>query len=309
MAQGERLRPTTVAGERPGGARPAAIFLNRAAASAGSRRVQRAVELTRHVLDADLHVADTRDHDELVAWMDERIGEYGTVVVAGGDGTLAIAYNLAAGRQELALGYIPGGFGNATAHLLRLPRDPAALAAVVARGETRPIDLVDANGRLALFAGLGWDALVAQRYAEGGARRLVGWAGAIGRSLPDLLRRTAVEVLADGEVIHTGPMELLVVSTTPWYGRGLLVNPDARPDRGRLTLRVYAGPLPRFALEAARWFAHRHPGVPGVSVGEVVVRAAGDEPLPVQADGDVIGRRAEWRFVVRPAAVRLIGRW
>jgi len=298
-----------VAGDLPGAARPAAIFLNRAAASAGSRRVRRAVDLTRDALDADLHVADTRQPDELVGWMEERIGGYRTVVVAGGDGTLAIAYNLAAGVQGLELGYLPGGFGNATAHLLRLPRDPVALAAVVARGETRPVDLVDANGRLALFAGLGWDALVAQRYAEGGARRLVGWAGAVGRSLPDLLQRQAVEVMADGEVIHAGPMELLVVSTTPWYGRGLLVNPDARPDRGRLTARVYPGPLPRFALEAARWFAHRRPGVPGVSVDEVVVRATDGQPLPVQADGDVIGRRPEWRFVVRPAAVRLIGRW
>jgi hypothetical protein len=104
-------------------------------------------------------------------------------------------------------------------------------------------------------------------------------------------------------------MELLVVSTTPWYGRGLLVNPDARPNRGVLTARVYPGPLPRFALEAARWFTHRRPGVPGVPATEVLVRASDGEALPVQADGDVIGRRAEWRFGVRPAAVQLIGRW
>jgi diacylglycerol kinase family enzyme len=38
-----------------------------------------------------------------------------------------------AGR-DVVLGYIPAGFGNATAHLLRLPRDPELLAAVVAGG-------------------------------------------------------------------------------------------------------------------------------------------------------------------------------
>lgn len=296
--------------DRPGAVTgPVAVFLNRAAASAGSRRVGRAVDLTRRALDADLHVAATRDPGELTAWMEERIARYRTVVVAGGDGTLAIAYNLAAGRADLALGYLPGGFGNATAHLLRLPRDPEGLAAVLARGETRAIDLVDADGRLALFAGLGWDALVAQRYAQGGARRLAGWASAIGRSLPDLLRREVVEVVADGRLIHSGPMELVVVSTTPWYGRGLLVNPDARPDRGTLTARVYPGPLPRFALEAARWFTHRRPGVPGVPAAELLVRAPGGAEIPVQADGDVIGHRPEWRFRVRPGAVQLIGRW
>jgi diacylglycerol kinase family enzyme len=288
---------------------PAAVLVNRAAASAGSRRVQRAVELTRAALNADLHVAATRDPDELAAWMGEQLGRYRTAIVAGGDGTLAIAYNVAAGMPDLALGYIPGGFGNATAHLLRLPRDPEQLSEVIVRGEARAVDLVDANGRLALFAGLGWDAVVAARYAEGGARRFVGWAGAITRSLPDLLRRQQVTVEVDGVVIHEGPMELLVVSTTPWYGRGLLVNPDARPDRGQLTLRVYPGPLPQFALEVTRWFAQRRPGVPGVAAGEVVVRAPGGDSLPVQADGDVIGRRSTWTFALRASAVRLIGSW
>jgi diacylglycerol kinase family enzyme len=62
-------------------------------------------------------------------------------------------------------------------------------------------------------------------------------------------------------------------------------------------------------VEVTRWFAHRGPGVPGASAERVVVRATGDQPLPVQADGDVIGRRSEWTFRLRPSGVRLIGRW
>ncbi len=60
--------------------------------------------------------------------MDERLGEYATVVVVGGDGSLGVAYNAVADRTDVTLGYIPAGFGNATAHLLKLPRHPAALA-------------------------------------------------------------------------------------------------------------------------------------------------------------------------------------
>jgi hypothetical protein len=29
----------------------------------------------------------------------------------------------------------------------------------------------------------------------------------------------------------------------------------------------------------------------------------------MQADGDLISSAADWRFTLRPAAVRLIGRW
>jgi diacylglycerol kinase (ATP) len=110
-------------------------------------------------------------------------------------------------------------------------------------------------------------------------------------------------------VVHDGPIELLVVSTTPWFGRGLLVNPGARIDAGRLTLRTYPGPLPSFLPEAVRWLAKRRPRAAPVHASRVTIRTADGRPLPVQADGDLIGSAEEWTFEIRPAAVRMIGRW
>lgn len=230
-------------------------------------------------------------------------------MIVGGDGSLAAAYNVAADRPDLRLGYLPAGFGNASRHLLRLPDDPEGQVEVLTRGEDRPIDLVEVDGRLALFTGAGWDALVAGRYAEAGARRLPGWAAAVARSVPDLWRRAPVEVRADGWVVHRGPIELLVVGTTPFYGRGLKVNPGARPDAGRLSLRVYPGPAPRLALEAGRWAIGARPHARRIDAAEVTVRVLGDGAIPVQADGDLIGSSPDWRFALRPRAVRLIGRW
>lgn len=291
---------------------PAAIFLNEGASSARTDRVQAAVALTRRALDADLHITATRSPEELRAWLQERIAGYTTAVMVGGDGSLGVAYNVVGAMpKELrpVLGYIPAGFGNATAHLLNLPRHPAALAGLLAVGESRPVDLVSVDGRLALFAGAGWDAVVAGRYAAGGAKRLPGWAGAVVGSLGDLRRRFAVRVEVDGAVVHEGPMALVVAGTTPFYGRGLLVNPGARTDAGRLTLRVYPGPEPRLALEAVRWAAHRRPLAEAVHAQAAVVTSLDGRPIPVQADGDLLGEAAEWRFAVHPAAVRLIGRW
>lgn len=286
----------------------AAVFVNEGAGSAHSARVRAAVSLTRRALDADLHVTDTRDREELAAFLAERIGAYRTVVIAGGDGSLGVAYNAVAGR-DVVLGYIPAGFGNATAHLLDLPRHPAALAGLLAAGEARPVDLVDVDGRLALFAGAGWDALVAGRYAAGGAKQVRGWAGSVVRSLPDLSRRWVARIAADGSAVHDGPMILAVVSVTPFYGRGLRVNPGARPDQGRVTLRAYEGPVPRQAAEAVRWVTRRLPSAPAVHAERVTLTSLDDRPIPVQADGDLVGEASEWHFTVRPAAVRLIGRW
>jgi diacylglycerol kinase family enzyme len=204
---------------------------------------------------------------------------------------------------------VPAGFGNAARHLLRLPADPEGQVEVLAHGEDRPVDLVEVDGRLALFAGAGWDALVAGRYAQAGARRLRGWAAAVARSVPDLWRRRPVEVRADGWVVHRGPIELLVVGTTPFYGRGLKVNPGARPDAGRLSLRVYPGPAPRLGLEAGRWAFGVRPHAPRIDATDVTVHALDEEGIPLQADGDLIGSSTEWRFGLRPKAVRIIGRW
>jgi diacylglycerol kinase (ATP) len=288
---------------------PAAIFVNEGAGSAHSSRVRSTVALARRALDADMHVTATRDRDELRAFLDDRLGDYSTVVMVGGDGSLGVAFNAVADRPEVTLGYIPAGFGNATAHLLKLPRHPAALVGVLLAGEARPTDLVAVDGRLALFAGAGWDALVARRYAAGGARRLRGWATAVTASLPDLGRRHPVRVVADGETIHEGPMLLVVASTTPFYGRGLLVNPGARPDAGELMVRVYPGPAPRLAQEAARWASRRTPAAVGVPATSVTITSLSDREIPVQADGDHVGEAGEWQFEVRPAAVRLIGKW
>ena len=287
----------------------AAVFLNEGAGSARTDHVRRAVELARRALDADLHVTSTRNVEELTGWLAERIDGYETAVIAGGDGSLGVAYNVAAGREGLALGYLPAGFGNATRHLLRLPSQPEELVDVLLRRDVRPVDLIAVDGRLALFAGAGWDAAVAGRYADAGARRLPGWASAVARSIPDLFRRAEVEVRADGWVVHRGPMELLVIGTTPFYGRGLKVNPGARPDAGSMALRVYPGPARRLAVEAARWALKITPAAERIDAQRVELGALDDTQIPVQADGDVIGARSSWSFEIRPAAVQLIGRW
>ncbi|HEY6609191.1 MAG TPA: diacylglycerol kinase family protein [Candidatus Limnocylindria bacterium] len=287
----------------------AAIFLNQGAGSARTDRVGRMVDLARRAMDADLHVAASRDPDEVEAWLSSEFARYDTVVVVGGDGSLRVGLNVASSFPDLTLGFIPGGFGNAAAHLLGYPSDPEGIVKVLAAADSRAVDLIEVDGRLSLFAGAGVDAEAAGRYARGGSSGILGWGLALAGTAGALVHRGQVEVIADDWSVHRGPFTMLVVSTTPFYGRGLKVNPGARPTAGRLSLRVYPGPLPGFLTETARWAAGAAPRARRVDATHVTLRSLDARPIPVQIDGDLIGSRDVWEFGLRREAVRLIGRW
>jgi diacylglycerol kinase family enzyme len=97
----------------------------------------------------------------------------GAVIVAGGDGTIARAAQQLAGG-DIPLGILPFGTMNLLARDLHLPiGDIAAAIAIMARGQTRRIDVGDVNGHVFLCASmLGLPARLG-RYREGS--RGAGW--------------------------------------------------------------------------------------------------------------------------------------
>ncbi|WP_246101886.1 diacylglycerol/lipid kinase family protein [Methylobacterium terricola] len=72
------------------------------------------------------------------------------VAVAGGDGTLACAAHILAGRA-IPLGILPLGTMNLLAKDLRVPLDLDGAIAVLATGRVRPIDAGEVNGHLFLI--------------------------------------------------------------------------------------------------------------------------------------------------------------
>lgn len=93
----------------------------------------------------------------------------GTVVLAGGDGTVRDASGVLA-HSGVAVGIIPCGTGNLFASSIGLSRDPDRAAAALATGEPRPADLglvrlerpgeADRETPFAVACGTGFDARV-----------------------------------------------------------------------------------------------------------------------------------------------------
>lgn len=93
----------------------------------------------------------------LVRSVSERV--YGTVCVAGGDGTINEVVNGLYGKKKIRLGIIPLGTVNVLALQLGVPFSIPKAVDLLKTGHNRKIDLVTADNRLfLLMAGIGFDA-------------------------------------------------------------------------------------------------------------------------------------------------------
>ena len=91
---------------------------------------------------------------------------YATVIAVGGDGTInEIVQGLA--KSNTALGIIPCGSGNGFARMLKIPlKDNLKCLEIIKQNNTKKIDIGLANNEYFLnLAGLGFEALIAQKFA------------------------------------------------------------------------------------------------------------------------------------------------
>jgi YegS/Rv2252/BmrU family lipid kinase len=208
-------------------------------------------------------------------------------VVISGDGLLGAVGGAMAG-SDTPLGIVPGGRGNDLARILGIPDDPAAAVAVIAAGESRRIDVGEANGKRFLgIVSIGFDSeanRIANEtnflrgnlvYAYAALRTLLTW------------KPGRFTVRAGEERVRFTGYSVAVANNSA-FGGGMLVAPDAELDDGEFDIVTVGevGKL-RFVSNLPKVFKGTH-----VDEDEVrVFRAAqleltASRPFPVFADGE-----------------------
>ena len=161
------------------------------------------------------------------------------VVAAGGDGTINEVLNGLGGRAP-PLGIVPLGTANVLAAEIGLPRDPGAVADIIAFGRPAPIYCGSANGRrFAMMVGIGFDA----RVVEGidlRLKRLFGKAAYVASALAALARHAASQyrVEIDGAA-HSAAA--VVIAKGHYYGGRFVVAAQARLDEPLLHVALFGG--------------------------------------------------------------------
>lgn len=228
------------------------------------------------------------------------------LVVVGGDGMVRLALGAVA-QTATVLGIVPQGTGNDFARALGLPTDlEAAVGAALA--PARPVDAMrTTHGWVASVATFGFAGDVTERanrlrWPRGGQRYTV----ATLAQLPHL-RTIEVVIQIDGEA-HPLSTTMLAVGNTAYFGGGMAVCPNARPDDGLLHTTVVGGVSALTFLRVfPQVFNGTHISHPAVrTYASPTVTLDGDAAITVWADGDRLGPLPVTCEVV-PGAVLVAG--
>jgi diacylglycerol kinase (ATP) len=274
---------------------------------ARQRAEQAAAFIERRRLDAEVFVTERQGHARELAQAARRRGA--TLFVAwGGDGTVnEIGSALVDSPASLAI--VPTGSGNGLARELGIPLDPVSALQMVFDGRQRLIDAGELDGRLFFnIAGLGLDARVAHRFANGGPGRR----GFI-RYLELAAREVATfvpsdyAVTADGHDLRVRPL-VIAIANARQYGNGALIAPYAQLDDGKLDLVVVDyRPAWQVLVHARRLFSGAMARVPGVSMTKArSISISGDSPLVYHVDGEPFTGGRSITASVRARALRVL---
>jgi len=244
-------------------------------------------------------------------------GEADALVIFSGDGGFNEALN-GVERDDLPLGFVPGGGTSVLPRALGLPRDPVEaaerLADAMARDRTRRISTGRVNGRrFAFSAGVGIDAEAVRRIDERGrspeGRRPgdLAFVGTFTRMLVE--RRGRLEPAL--EVVGYGRAALVLVANVNPYtflkALAIQVAPEAVFEQGLDFLAPVAltpRTLPPFLFALATGRRPRN-SLRGHDLDRIEVHC--DQPLPLQADGEDLGDAGEAVFEAERGSISVLG--
>jgi diacylglycerol kinase family enzyme len=307
--------------------------------------------LDQIVQSGDLFVSRSLDEGRDIARMIVARG-YPTVITGGGDGTFTQMVTFVAqeadrqGRAAPRFGMLRLGTGNALAWVLGAQSGKkngvvTDLARLRTEGGSRELRLLDVEGTLTPFAGLGIDAIALQhfrevkrvfertpvlrRFATGGLAYVT---AIVGRTMPGYLVRPHPRVrivnegadaqrlgvdgqpvaapVRKGEVLYEGPSRMVAMSTIPYWGFGARIFPFANDQENRFSLRVVDITSADVALHIRKiWKGTYHDDrVHDFLVDRISIHY--EEPMPLQIGGDPVGAYRTVRAALSERPIRVV---
>lgn len=152
------------------------------------------------------------------------------IVAVGGDGTAnRVIKGLFGSTSIFAL--VPAGSGNGLARYLNVPLDVDESIKLIAKGKTRDIDTVTVNDEIfASIAGVGFDALVAKKFANAGRRGFFSYFHIALQAYPSY-RPRKYKMVIDGKTVNRKALFVSFANSNQ-FGYNTVISPAASIEDG-----------------------------------------------------------------------------
>jgi diacylglycerol kinase (ATP) len=231
------------------------------------------------------------------------------VICVGGDGTMNEVVNGLIDHPEIKIGYIPAGTGNDFSRGYSIPKSPEDALKLILKRMNKPIRKYDVgkasfeqSKKTRSFVnslGIGFDAEVSKVANESKIKKYLNQLGLGFLSYVVALLKilftyelTNVTITIDGNIYRYHNVWFVTISNQSYYGGGMKISPNARPNDGILNITVVHN-LSRLKLLAVfvSVFFGKHVLFKEVSLhtGEMI-KVESEKPLLIHADGEQIAK-------------------
>ncbi len=284
---------------------------------AANKRWQRNILLRKYVQHRlpGYYIDTQKDKDYTIEKARELCRDHDVIVAAGGDGTIAdvIQGIMKSGRSDqVALGIIPIGSGNAFRISVDIPLSIPRSLKIIKTGKIKRIDLIQIEDRVATFGSVG---ATAQVLVEKLRHTIPGFLGHIlaSRIMTRLSRKRQEVDLYDG-IDDTGNhfkhkhLKLKVfdcfIGKSRHFGYGWKMAPEARIDDGYVDATFFEISSLKFMLYfPGIYFGTFQKTQPHFKARRIVIKGRN---LPVQYNGELLGKRDLVEIKILPKALKVI---
>lgn len=163
------------------------------------------------------------------------------IVAVGGDGSVNEIAKVIAGTPVI-LGIIPAGSGNGLAHHLKIPKQISQAIEIINKGKVLKMDTGLINNKLFVsIAGIGFDGIVARKFAESKRRGFLTYLRIVTEEYPRY-RPRKYTLHFNGNTIKTKAL-FITFANSDQFGYNTSIAPGAQVDDGLLDITIMRKPL------------------------------------------------------------------
>lgn len=232
--------------------------------------------------------------------------QYQFVIACGGDGTVNMVAALLV-HTQIALGILPLGSGNGLARSNGIPMNLLKALDVIVKGQTKVIDSGTINTHpFFCTAGIGFDALIAHKFAESSKRGFVTY---FKTSVREFFKYKPLNYIinVDEKIIKT-PAFLITVANAGQWGNDVYIAPAAKLNDGLFHISILKPfPLITFPLFGVKLFSKKADTFKYLeSIIGKKVDIEFDHQLPAHYDGEPLIANGKIIIEMFPLSLRII---